>query len=393
MMTSPNYHDPWVLRQQMHRVLNFYYPDCIDNRYGGYIAQLDERDGFVYDGRTKHLVATARAVHNFSVGTLIDGPVWCRAAAEHGLQFLSNHHWDEANKGYDWLLEGRNTADATRFCYGHAFVLLAAARAVEAGIPGASDELERSFDVIDDRFWEPEHGLCADRADECWDIATYRGQNANMHACEAFIAAYEATEEKRYLDRAYSIAEGLAKTLAAETDGKIWEHYDRNWGHDMSYNEDEPRHQFRPWGYQPGHHAEWSKLLSTLATHRSESWLQPTARDLFNIAIEDGWDDDYGGFYYTVDSDGQPVIPDKYSWPVTEAIGAAALLGRTDEQYLDWYDRLWEYAARHFIDPNHGNWYERLTREHKRDGPNRGVAVEPGYHPLNNAYVALDVVE
>ncbi len=69
----------------MHRVLTFYYPDCIDTRYGGYIAQLDERDGFVYDGQTKHLVATARAVHNFSVGALIDGPVWCGTEAEHGL--------------------------------------------------------------------------------------------------------------------------------------------------------------------------------------------------------------------------------------------------------------------------------------------------------------------
>ncbi|WP_435156643.1 AGE family epimerase/isomerase [Haladaptatus sp. DFWS20] len=392
-MTTPNYRDPWVLRQQMHRVLNFYYPDCIDIRYGGYIAQLDERDGFVYDGQSKHLVATARAVHNFSVGTLIDGPVWCRTAAEHGLSFLSNHHWDDENEGYDWLLEGRDTADATRFCYGHAFVILASARALEAGIPGASDELERAADVIDQRFWEPEHGLCADRADGRWDTVTpYRGQNANMHTCEAFLAAYEATDEERYLDRAYSIAEGLAKTLAAETGGKIWEHYDANWNHDMGYNEDDPRHQFRPWGYQPGHHLEWAKLLSILARYRSEPWLLSTARDLFDVAIEDGWDDDHGGFYYTVDEDGRPVVADKYSWAVAEAIGAAALLGQTDEQYLDWYDRLWEYAARHFINPNDGNWYERLTRTHDRDGPNRGVEVEPGYHPLTNAYVALSVV-
>ncbi|SIR94570.1 N-acylglucosamine 2-epimerase (GlcNAc 2-epimerase) [Haladaptatus litoreus] len=98
-MTTPNYRDPRVLRQQRHRVLNFYYPDCIDTRYGGYIAQLNEREGFVYDRQTKHLVATARTVHNFSVGTLIDGSVWCQTAAEHGLTFLSNHHWDDDNKG------------------------------------------------------------------------------------------------------------------------------------------------------------------------------------------------------------------------------------------------------------------------------------------------------
>ncbi|WP_227377441.1 AGE family epimerase/isomerase [Haladaptatus halobius] len=393
-MPSPDNRDPWVLRQRLLNVLKFYYPDCVDRRFGGYVAQLDERDGHVYDGRTKHLVATARAIHNFSVGALVDGPDWCRAAAEHGLTFLSNCHWDDRRDGYDWLLDGRETEDDTRYCYGHAFALLACARATEAGIPGARDELETAFETIDQRFREAEHGLCADRADGRWEnLAPYRGQNANMHTCEALLAAHEATGEEPYLDHAYSIADAFVNDLASETDGRLWEHYDANWNHDFDYNRDEPRHRFRPWGYQPGHHVEWSKLLLTLAAFRDDDWLTTCARGLFDLAVELGWDDEYGGFYYTVEADGTPVIADKYGWAVAEAIGAAALLGEIDDEYLDWYERLWEYAEANFVNPKYGNWFERLSRENDRDDPNRGTEVEPGYHPINNAYVAIEAFD
>ncbi|QFU83624.1 AGE family epimerase/isomerase [Natronorubrum aibiense] len=381
------------LRHQFRDVLNFYYPDCLDTAVGGYVAQLDERDGHVYDTQTRHLVATARGVHNFSLGVLADGPHWCRYAAEHGLQFLSSAHWDDDRQGYDWLLEGRTPTDRTRYCYGHAFVLLAAARALQAGIPGARGELERADRVLEDRFWDSEYELYADQASSEWDLAAYRGQNANMHVCEALLAASEATGEPRFLERAYTVANRFTRDVTQATDGLLWEHYTADWEPDLSYNEDSPRHQFRPPGYQPGHHAEWAKLLALLADHRSEPWLLERARELFDAAVDLGWDDEYGGLYYTVDADGEPIVADKYGWVHTEAIGASALLSRTDDDYLEWYDRLWEHARDHLINPRYGNWYERLTRTHERDGPNHGPAVEPGYHPLTNCWLAMRVLE
>lgn len=382
--------EPRWLRERILDVLTFYYPTCLDVHYGGYVAGIDERDGHVYDATSKHLVATARAVHNFSVGVLLDGPVWCRTAAEWGLRFLSTTQWDEGEGGYDWLLEGRETVDDRRFCYGHAFALLAAARAHQAGIDGGRAELDRAFDVIDERFWEPEYGLCADRASGDWtDRASYRGQNANMHTCEALLAAHEATGESSFLDRAHEIASTFTREVARQTDGLLWEHYTEAWEADPDYNREEPHHQFRPWGYQPGHHLEWAKLLLVLDGHRPETWFVDRATELFEAAVDLGWDDEHGGFYYTTDADGEPVVADKYGWVHCEGIGAAALLAPHDDSYREWYDRLWAYAETHFVNPRHGNWYERLTRDHEREGPNHGVAVEPGYHPLTNAWTAL----
>lgn len=389
-MSASLFRNPVWLRQHVKDVLSFYYPAILHTHYGGYVAQLDERDGHIYDARTKHLVATARAVHNFSVGVMLDGPVWCLPAAERGLSFLKNGHWDDTHDGYDWILEGRDTVDATRHCYGHAFVILAGARAHQAGISGGRETLERAFEVIDERFWEESNGLCADEATADWsELSSYRGLNANMHTCEALLAAYEATGEGRYIDRAGVIASTVTRDLAESETGRIWEHFTEDWDPDFEYNREEPAHQFRPWGYQPGHHVEWAKLLLVLHEHDPESWQVPRATELFETAVDMGWDDDHGGLYYTIDRDGEPVVANKYGWAHAEGIGAAALLAQRDGAYAEWYDRLWEYADAHFINPRHGNWYGRLSKDHERDGPNHGVAVEPGYHPLNNAWVAL----
>ena len=62
------------------------------------------------------------------------------------------------------------------------------------------------------RFWLPDHGLYADEATPDWQLQPYRGQNANMHATEACLAAYEATGERRFLDRAELVATNRSRS-------------------------------------------------------------------------------------------------------------------------------------------------------------------------------------
>jgi mannose/cellobiose epimerase-like protein (N-acyl-D-glucosamine 2-epimerase family) len=204
------------------------------------------------------------------------------------------------------------------------------------------------------------------------------------------LAAHEATGEQRYLDRGREIAYSLTVELAAEHDGRLWEHYTEEWDHDMEYNRDKPDDLFRPWGYQPGHHIEWAKLLSVLARDTDTDWALERAEELFDIAIKDGRDDEYGGFYYNFDPDGEPIVDDKYGWLVAEGIGAAAALYErtSDDRYLDWYDRFWEYAQEHLTAPG-GNFYTKLTRKNKPYDTSDGPAVEPGYHPIGACFEGL----
>ncbi|WP_225334100.1 AGE family epimerase/isomerase [Halomicrobium urmianum] len=386
--------DPRWLREHARTLLSFYFHRSIDHTHGGYVAQISDVDGTVYDSRAKLLPATCRFVFNFSVGTMLSGPDWCESAAVHGMDHLERHHLDREHGGYAWVLDGSDVEDGAKRCYGHAFALLAYSTAARAGIEGAAERIEPAFDLIDEHFWEDEHGLCRVELERDWsETSGYRGQNANMHTCEALLSAYEATGDDRYLDRAYSIAETLARDLTDRGDGLLWEHYDGDWEHDWEYNRDKPGDLFRPWGYQPGHLLEWAKLLLLLDEHRDEDWLAERADRFFDAAVESGWDDERGGFVYNFDRDGEPIVENKYYWPLCEGIGATALLyDRFGEgRYAEWYDRIWEYALDEVVNEKYGNWYFQLTPDNEvaRDAIDDSPEVKVGYHQLNAIFETL----
>ncbi|WP_411968839.1 AGE family epimerase/isomerase [Haloferax sp. YSSS75] len=390
---ASTFRDPRWVYQHLTNVLKFYHPTCIDTTYGGYIPQLSDHDGTIYDSRSKLLPATCRLVFNFSVGSMLDGPAWCEQAAEHGLSYLVNQHRDAETGGYAWVMNGRDVEDATRSTYGHAFVLFALASAGTAGIGDVDEYLDEVTETIEEHFWEPDPGLFRSNLDADWNpVSTYRGQNANMHMCEAHLAAYDYTGDEHYLDRAYTIAENLALTLSDRGDGLLWEHYTEDWELDWEYNRDQPGHLFRPWGYQPGHLLEWSKLLVSLSHHRDEEWLVERAVRFFDAAVENGWDDEYGGFVYNFDRDGETIEDDKYYWPLAEGIGATVLLNDAtgEERFLDWYDRIWSYAWENVVNRGNGNWYFKLTRENEiHSDIDDSPEVKVGYHQINACYEVL----
>ena len=289
--------------------------------------------------------------------------------------------------------------DRTNHTYGLAFVLLAYATALKAGIDEAAPWLDETWDLLEARAWDADAGLYRDEADADWNYSDYRGQNANMHMCEAMIAAYEATDDARYLERALLLADHMTRRQAALADGLVWEHYDRDWNVDWDYNREDPKHLFRPWGFQPGHQTEWTKLLLTLDGHLRarggvHDWLLPTARHLFDTAVARAWDDRNGGLFYGFAPDGSVCDDDKYFWVQAESIAAAARLAVAtgDTRYWDWYDQLWGYAWRHFIDHRHGAWYRILDRDNRKYGDDKSPAGKTDYHTMGACYDVLQLL-
>ncbi len=386
-----SFRDPAFLRKHIRSIISFYHPVCIDKELGGYINQLRD-DGSVFDRMTKHLVGTCRFVYNYALASLVlDEPAYQEAAA-HGLRCLQESH-RQSDGGFAWVLQGRAVEDGTRYCYGHAFVLLAAAGAAKAEVEGAASLVAEVYDLLESRFWEPAAQLYADeiKADD-WDmIAPYRGQNANMHMCEAMLAAYEATGAARYLDRAYMLAQRICVDLADKADGLIWEHYHTAWTHDWNYNKDDPQNLFKPYGYLPGHFTEWAKLLLILERYRPEDWMLERARNLFDTALEKSWDDQRGGMHYAFAPDGRILDTDRYYWVLAETFAAAALLAlRThDPRYWAWYDRVWEFSDRYFVDHAYGGWYRILNVDNRKYDDCKSPAAKTDYHPLAACYETL----
>ena len=117
-----------------------------------------------------------------------------------GLAFLHAHAQPQGGyatgSAFDWH-EGWPRAGRHHHCYGNlAFVLLAHAHALMAGVEEARNAgLDATFALMEQHFWEPANGPYADEATPDWRLSAYRGQNANMHACEANLAAFDATRE------------------------------------------------------------------------------------------------------------------------------------------------------------------------------------------------------
>ena len=207
--------------------------------------------------------------------------------------------------------------DATNYTYGLAFCLLAYSTAARAGVAAAAGWADEAMATLSERLWEPAHGLYADEADDAWTVGAYRGQNANMHACEAHMAAFLALRQPRHLARARAIARAMcvrqAERVRAETGhALVYEHYGADWAPDFGYNRDKPDDRFKPWGFQPGHLLEWAKLLLQLQRLAEEddgeggadapaerAWRVPAARALFEGALQ-GWDEEHGGFVYSL---------------------------------------------------------------------------------------------
>lgn len=382
----------------MRRDIAFFHPRAIDAA-GGFFHYLND-DGSVYDSASRHLVNSTRMVFCYALAWRLDGKEEYREAARHGLRFLQQRHWQPSYGGYAWVLENGVAVDRTQHCYGLAFVLLAHAHAARIGISEAAEGIGATFDLMEKLFWSEADGLYADEATPEGVVSSYRGQNANMHSCEALIAAFEATGERRYLLRAERLAHNITVRQAAMADGWIWEHYLADWSIDWEYNRHDSSNMFRPWGYQPGHMTEWAKLLLLLERHGQHlqgdaGWLLPRAQALFDVTMPLAWDQEYGGLVYGLAPDGSVCDGDKYFWVQAESLATAALLAQRsgDASYWDSYDQLWSYSGAHLIDQERGGWYRILQRDNRRYGPEKPPHGKTDfYHPMGAYLEALAAV-
>jgi len=391
-LTEPDFRSPQFLRSHIAQTMAFYHPRAIDPQ-GGFFQYFKD-DGTVYDAGHRHLVSSTRFVFNYAMAWLEFELPEYHAAVLHGLRYLREVHRNPQTGGYIWTLRDGRAEDSTNHCYGVAFVLLAYSCGLKAGVDEARAWMDETWQLLEQRFWDAEAGLYRDEADAEWNFSDYRGQNANMHMCEAMLAAYQASGERRYLDRALLLAQHMTRRQAAKAGDLVWEHYDADWNVDWEYNKDDPKHLFRPWGFQPGHQTEWAKLLLILdrELQGAVDWLVPTARHLFDTALARSWDDARGGMYYGFAPDGTVCDDDKYFWVQAESLAAAALLAlRTgDAAYWAWYDKLWQFSWAHMIDHRYGAWYRILDADNRKYSDEKSPAGKTDYHTMGACYEVLD---
>ncbi len=389
-----NFYDRDFLNQHCQSILAFYDPR-VDDPSGGFFHNYYD-NGDVFDPGFRQLVSSTRLVVNYALAGLHFDLEEYRIRARRGLDYVEQVHWREEDGLYAWTLRDHEPEDLTQQAYGYAFVLLAYSACLKAGVIKSAEPLYRTYDLLEQRFWQAEYGLYADELSADGVLSDYRGQNSNMHLCEAMIAAYEASQDIRFLDRAKTLANNIAFRQADLTDGLIWEHYTTDFNIDWDYNKDDPKNLYRPWGFQPGHQTEWTKLLLMLHRHDPQPRYIERAKSLFDRAWQSSWDAEHGGLVYGFDPQGKWCDDDKYFWVQAESFAAAALLLQAtgDEHYRDCFQQLWQYSWDHFVDHDYGAWFRLLYRNNRKVSNEKSAAgAKCDYHTLCACLEVLRVIE
>ena len=382
-----NYLSNEFLQQHSQSILDFYTPRVIDNNGGFFHNYYDDGTLFLEDH--KHLVSSTRIIVNYSLAAIAFENKNYLKVAKHGLDYLENAHWQPASKNYAWTITNNKPEDMTQQAYGYAFILLAYAAARKASIITTDDKLIDTYELLEKRFWQSEYGLYADEINSDGKLTDYRGQNSNMHLCEAMISAYEATKNPMFLKRAKLLAYNITVRQAEQTDGLVWEHFDINFETDWDYNKNDPKNLYRPWGFQPGHQIEWAKLLLILNRYDQNDWLIERAIDLYDRAYEVSWDSTFGGLIYGFDPQEKWCDDDKYFWVQAESFATAGLLylSTKETKYLEQYQAIWEYCCEHFVDKEHGAWFRLLSRENiKYSNEKSSAGAKCDYHTLGACF-------
>ncbi len=328
-----------------------------------------DADGTPLPDHPPMLFLTARMAYSASAGVR-HGVPGSGELLDHAMASLTGLHADTEHGG--WLTQpGTETRKAT---YDHVHVGLAASAALGVGHPGARALLDQVVEVVDTHLWdEGSRTLLESFAADWSDSEDYRGANANMHGLEAFLAMGHATGDAVWHERGLDIADRLINRAARENGWLLPEHFSADWEVLPEYNRDEPNHPFRPYGATFGHSLEWARFLLQLDASPlvgSPGWLVESADALARRALDGGWAlDGRPGLVYTVDWEGAPVADVRLHWPVCEGIQLSASMVRLtgDPHWEGWYRRLWDHAARYWVDER-GTWRNELDGEMREAG-------------------------
>ena len=148
----------------------------------------------------------------------------------------------------------------------------------------------------------------------------------------------------------------------------------------------------------PGHDIEGVWFLLEHAKRTGDQELVKKAVQIFDWAIEAGWDQEYGGLLYFVDCLGKP--PEAYEhdmklwWPHDEILISSMMIYRDtgDEKYLQWFQKTLEYCKEHFADPEYGEWYGYLRRDGLPTMPSTKGSTFKGPFHLPRMLIMVDTM-
>ncbi|BCA54522.1 N-acylglucosamine 2-epimerase [Nitrospira sp. KM1] len=279
--------------------------------------------------------------------------------AEYIYRYMRDYFWDHTHGGwYNMLDVHGNVFDDRKDLYSHAFALFGLGYYYEqSGDSGVLEFLTATDQVIQNHF-ALARGWYASRCSRDWsqpDCVLL--QNPHMHLFEGYVAAYRATQNVIYRERANDIARLFHARIFETGHGVILEYRTEQGLPDP----------VRGYIVEPGHHFEWCWLLQTANQTLGGEEIAIASQlslELFDWGFRNGWDQDEGGIFDEVGWDGTVLSDTKRIWPFTEYVKARAVRFLQTGHSSDRTHMIagLEFLFRWYLKSD-GSWNERLRRD------------------------------
>lgn len=119
----------------------------------------------------------------------------------------------------------------------------------------------------------------------------------------------------------------------------------------------------------PGHGIEAMWFMMDIGVRRNDQNLIKKASETIIKILEYSWDTKYGGIFYFMDAKGSP--PQQLEWDqklwwvhLESLVALAKAFEHTGKpEYMQWYNKVHDYAWPRFSDPKNGEWFGYLNRQ------------------------------
>ena len=353
------------------RVIPFWERHSLDSTYGGYFNCLDE-DGSVYD-TTKHIWLQGRQAWMFAklYETVQPEQRWLDISRM-GIDFLRKHALTENHRVYFATNREGKGIQIQRKIFSECFYVMALNQF--AKVSGESVYKQEAKQLLEHIWnWTKDLSLVGQVA--------YPGVPPSQGLAVPMILlnVFEEIAGPNWSDYESEITTCITEILqhidsdrkiVFETVGPNGEFIDTIDGRMLN----------------PGHAIEAGWFLQHWAQKLNDPSLQQIAFDMVDWSFERGWDQEFGGLYYFLDSEGRPPTPLEWNmklwWPHTEALYAWALNYKLRRKESDWehFTTTLKYSFKHFSDPVHGEWYGYLNREGVRTHRFKGGPYKGCFH-------------
>ncbi len=339
-------------------VIPFWLKNSPDHEYGGFHHMLD-RKGNIYS-TDKFAWPIARETWFFSVlCDLVEKRSEWLDMAKLGWEFITKHFFDNDGRIYYSFTREGVPLSIPRRIFSETFVIIAGAR--YAKVTGDKE----AASIARDLFWKVTEWAETPMAGPQKPIPGRR----KMIAHGVPMIMLNVTREMMALD-------GETSELMSYSDScldkviNLHIHPERkllfeNVAPDGSLMLDHPDGRF----LIPGHALEAAWFIIQEGIARNDSSLIDTACELTLWELEFGWDKEYGGITYFMDSEGKPSLPlesdQKLWWCHNEALISLlyALYLKGGPEFEEWYNRVHDYTFNLFPDREYGEWIGYFHRD------------------------------